>query len=81
MKRMIKLLGVTLAIAAILTVALAATVSAAGPMGPAPNSGDCIPDGSGFESPIGPNTDTGSGKGPVGPAPNAGDCIPDGSGF
>ena len=26
-----------------------------GPMGPAPNSGDGIPDGSGFESPNGPN--------------------------
>ena len=27
----------------------------AGPMGPAPNSGDGIPDGSGFEDPNGPN--------------------------
>jgi len=42
--------------------------------GPAPNSGDCIPDGSGFE---GPN-DRGFGRGP---APNSGDGIPDGSGF
>ncbi|HJX31741.1 MAG TPA: hypothetical protein VJ624_07820 [Thermodesulfobacteriota bacterium] len=45
-----------------------------GPRGPAPNSGDCIPDGSGFE---GPN-DQGFGRGP---APNSGDGIPDGSGF
>lgn len=44
--------------------------------GPAPNSGDCIPDGSGFDQPN-RNID-GSGKGP---APNSGDGIPDGSGF
>jgi len=49
--------------------------------GPAPNSGDCIPDGSGFDDPNGPNGDVGSGSGPKGPAPNSGDCIPDGSGF
>ncbi len=36
------------------------TQTSAGPMGPAPNSGDCIPDGSGFDGPNGPN---GSGKG------------------
>ncbi len=39
--------------------------------GPAPNSGDCIPDGSGW-----PETGTSPG-----PAPNSGDGIPDGSGF
>ncbi len=43
-------------------------------MGPAPNSGDCIPDGSGFESP------NGQGYGP-GPAPNSGDGVPDGPGW
>ena len=26
------------------------------PMGPAPNSGDCIPDGSGFDTPNVPNS-------------------------
>ena len=41
---------------------------------PAPNSGDGIPDGSGFESPNGPST----GKGP---APNSGNGIPDGPGW
>ena len=41
---------------------------------PAPNSGDGIPDGSGFEEPNGPN------NGP-GPAPNSGDGIPDGPGW
>ena len=50
-----------------------------GKYGPAPNSGDGIPDGSGFDGPNGPKGD--SKKGPKGPAPNSGDCIPDGSGF
>jgi hypothetical protein len=45
--------------------------------GPAPNSGDCIPDGSGFEK---VNEPHGEGYGP-GPAPNAGDGIPDGPGW
>lgn len=50
--------------------------------GPAPNSGDGIPDGSGFDSPNGPNgSDAAAGSGPAGPAPNSGDGIPDGSGF
>lgn len=50
--------------------------------GPAPNSGDCIPDGSGFRDvtdwPEGPNENGIEGKGP---APNSGDGVPDGSGF
>ena len=49
--------------------------------GPAPNSGDGIPDGSGFDSPNGPNGGGAGGNGPAGPAPNSGDGIPDGSGF
>ena len=43
-------------------------------MGPAPNSGDEIPDGSGFDSP------NGLGNGP-GPAPNSGDGVSDGPGW
>ena len=43
--------------------------------GPAPNSGDGIPDGSGFDNPSDPPGDSN------GPAPNSGDGIPDGSGF
>jgi len=82
MKKMVKLLGLTLAVVVIMTVALAGTVAAAsGSMGPAPNSGDCVSDGSGFDTPNGSNADVGSGTGPVGPAPNSGDGIPDGSGF
>ena len=46
--------------------------------GPAPNSGDGISDGSGFDGPNGPNGETDGGEGP---APNSGDGISDGSGF
>ena len=45
-----------------------------GPVGPAPNSGDCIPDGSGMDV-VSNNPDS------MGPAPNSGDGIPDGSGM
>jgi len=58
-----------------------AAADSAGPMGPAPNSGDGIPDGSGFDASNGPNGELGSVSGPIGPAPNSGDGIPDGSGF
>lgn len=44
---------------------------------PAPNSGDGVPDGSGFEDPP-PYQEDAPGSGP---APNSGDGIPDGSGF
>ena len=46
-------------------------------VGPAPNSGDGIPDGSGFDQPNRHN----EGSAGKGPAPNSGDGIPDGSGF
>jgi len=46
--------------------------------GPAPNSGDGISDGSGFDDP--PPGPLGDGD-PLGPAPNAGDGDPDGSGL
>jgi len=49
-----------------------------GPAGPAPNSGDGVSDGSGFD---GPNGSNGGGDGGAGPAPNSGDGVPDGSGF
>lgn len=51
---------------------LCGTVVAEVSPGPAPNSGDGIPDGNQFIQPDNPG---------VGPAPNAGDGIPDGSGF
>ncbi|MCM8813762.1 MAG: hypothetical protein NC924_07510 [Candidatus Omnitrophica bacterium] len=49
---------------------------------PAPNSGDGVSDGSGYDAPSGPK-DTGSGVSSQGygePAPNCGDGISDGSG-
>ncbi len=46
-------------------------------VGPAPNSNDGVPDGSGFDQ---PNWQNGDSPG-MGPAPNSGDGVPDGSGF
>ena len=54
--------------------------SAAGPEGPAPNSGDGVPDGSGMDGRNGPNAPDQDPDG-QGPAPNSGDGVPDGSGF
>jgi len=48
----------------------------AGP-GAAPNAGDGVPDGSGFDVTPGPM----GGGDPFGPAPNSGDGVPDGSGM
>ncbi len=45
--------------------------------GPAPNSGDGYPDGSGMDDPLNGNPDANS----PGPAPNSGDGISDGPGF
>lgn len=75
-----KLFSMIVIVAMLTMTVFCATVAASNAFGPAPNSGDCIPDGSGFDEPNGPNAD-GSGVGPVGPAPNSGDGIPDGSGF
>ena len=60
MRRIFRILGLSLVIVAILVVASAGTVAADsyGPLGPAPNSGDGIPDGSGIDSPNGPNGNT-----------------------
>jgi len=65
----------------VLTISSIAFADSSGPLGPNPQAGDGIPDGSGFDGPNGANGDVGSGSGPVGPAPNSGDGIPDGSGF
>ena len=46
--------------------------------GPAPNSGDGIPDGSGMDNRFQNGDPEGESQGP---APNSGDGIPDGSGF
>jgi len=65
-------LGVTMLL---LTAVGGAIVFAA--VGPAPNAGDGVSDGSGFDAPSGP---VGDGD-PFGPAPNSGDGVSDGSGM
>jgi len=61
------------------------TVSAVGvlgavetPIGPAPNAGDGVSDGSGVDSPAGPSVGIGDA---FGPAPSSGDGISEGSGL
>jgi hypothetical protein len=49
--------------------------------GPAPNSGDCIPDGSGFDDEAYILESLGFPYLGPGAAPNSGDGIPDGSGW
>jgi hypothetical protein len=79
MKRLLTILTFALFLAASTSMVFAQDF---GHQGPAPNAGDGVPDGSGFDAPIGPyGNDSTSGNGPAGPAPNAGDGIPDGSGF
>ncbi len=75
-----KLLVVLLVVTFILATASIVFANSSGPMGPAPNAGDGISDGSGFEPPI-IGGRVGYGSEPKGPAPNSGDGIPDGSGF
>ena len=63
-------------LAVILLVLSAVAVAAGnGHDGPAPNAGDGVPDGSGFD-----HSEVGGGDS-FGPAPNSGDGIPDGSGM
>ena len=75
-----KLLVIIAVIIMVLATSGSALADGSGPLGPNPDAGDGIPDGSSLESPNGPNGST-SGSGQVGPAPNSGDGIPDGSGF
>jgi len=49
--------------------------------GPAPNSGDGIPDGSGMDPEPSANGSTATDNGQTDPAPNSGDGIPDGNGM
>ena len=62
-------LAVLLLVFASVFIGAAAAVNS---IGPAPSSGDCIPDGNPFIRPDNPGD---------GPAPNSGDGIPNGSGF
>lgn len=82
MRKMLRVLGLTMVVVAILAVTIAGTVSAnSGPLGPNPDAGDGVSDGSSLQAPNGPNGDVGSGSRLVGPAPNSGDSVPGGSGF
>jgi len=72
-RRNLKVLLVIIAIIIVLVAGSSVAVaSSVGPNGPAPNSGDGIPDGSVMDD--WPNGGRGS-------APNSGDGVPDGSGF
>ena len=71
MKKVYVALSILLVVSVVCGVA-----SAAVPVGSAPNSGDCVSDGSGFDQPNRSGNSSGNG-----PAPNSGDGIPDGSGF
>jgi hypothetical protein len=74
----IRNLAIGLALVAVLAVATSCGFAVAGEHeGPAPNSGDGIPDGSGMEIPSNGNPDSNS----PGPAPNSGEGISDGPGF
>ncbi len=67
-----KIYGAIIIVALLAMTIFCGVAAAANSVGPAPNSGDGVPDGSGLIRPDSP------GKGP---APNSGDGIPDGSGF
>ena len=79
MKKFISVVFVVLIIGIIVTPAICGASEQSGPAGPAPNSGDGVPDGSGFDGSNGPNGN--SGDPGTGPAPNSGDGISDGSGM
>ena len=73
MKKNMKAFLVLIAVVTLLvTVSGAVIADGVDSRGPAPNSGDCYPDGSGMGDWL---------NGGPGPAPNSGDGYPDGSGF
>ena len=76
---------VLILIVAFLMISFSTVIIGKNAAGPAPNSGDNVPDGSGFKwddegNPIDPDFPFGEGEA-TGPAPNSGDGIQDGSGF
>lgn len=71
-----KIIGVSLVLL-VFACMVCGIVAAENSVGPAPNSGDGISDGSGFDQPNWQKEDSPG----MGPAPNSGDGIPDGSGF
>lgn len=73
-----KIVGVSILLLVFGSILCGAVAAAEEPFGPAPNSGDGISDGNGFD---GDWQNADSPGDAVGPAPNSGDGIPDGSGF
>ena len=63
------------------SVVFAGLAIANGNDGPAPNSGDGVSDGSGYDSQNGPNGNDNSDNGNDGPGPNSGDGVSDGPGW
>jgi len=78
MKKLLVLIAV---VSLFLTSTSIVFADSSGPLGPNPDAGDGISDGSSLDAPNGPNGVIGSVLGLIGPAPNSGDGIPDGSGF
>ena len=76
-KKILLIISIAASILLVGTVSAEEIGSSEGPMGPAPNSGDGVPDGSGFGHDSGANEDSPG----IGPAPNSGDGIPDGPGW
>lgn len=75
MKKLINALSMVV-ILAVAVLCVGAVANEAVSLGPAPNAGDGISDGSDLNSPYGNPDNPGPGS-----APNSGDGIPDGSGF
>ncbi|NPV62051.1 MAG: hypothetical protein HPY61_05365 [Methanotrichaceae archaeon] len=73
MKRLIAVALVAMLVATMFVGAASAGIQE----GPAPNSGDGVPDGSGMDDPLNENPGANS----PGPAPNSGNGVSDGSGF
>jgi hypothetical protein len=77
--RKLPALAVALAVTA-LSSPMSYAGAAAGPVGPAPNSGDGVSDGSGLKPRTGPNAPQTSPASEPTPAPCLGDADPDGVG-
>ena len=72
-----KIIGISILLLVFGSILCGTVAAVEEPFGPAPNSGDGIPDGSGFGLDDWQNDE----RPGVGPAPNSGDGKPDGSGF
>lgn len=76
-----KIIAILLSLLVIAVIVTGSSMANEYSQGPAENSGDGIPDGSGFDESRGTYGDSDSGQGHMEPAPNSGDGIPDGPGW